>query len=176
MVRTFSITFLIVLTASAFSHAQVSAQNIDQSGLWVESLAEPVYPSLARSARIIGDVELRVKVRRDGSVISAEIVSGPAMLQESARASALKSRFRCWPECIDETTTGVVTYTFGTREGSCCCNSVRLHSWKCLYLWKCGSQKVVPGQPPAVGSAQNRIIILADPMCVETDRSITTPR
>jgi TonB family protein len=70
----------------------------------------PVYPPLARQARIMGDVKILVGVRQNGSVASAEVVSGHPMRQQAALESAQKSTFLC-REC-----TGAVTlFTTGRR-------------------------------------------------------------
>ena len=121
-----------------------------------------------------GDVHLRIGIRRDGSVASAEIVSGHPMLQAAALVSAQKSTFSCSPECTDEVTTFLFTYTFGLREGgSCFYDVVKLRSRRCLYLWRCGIQQTLPSPraAPAIGTAPNQVIILADSVCVETESS-----
>src|SRR5580700_9621289 len=58
-------------------------------------LSPPVYPSLARQARIMGDVKVQVLIRKDGSVASAEVISGHPMLKQAALESAQKSQFEC---------------------------------------------------------------------------------
>jgi TonB family protein len=65
--------------------------------IWIAltTLSPPVYPPLAREARIMGDVKVQLGIRRDGSVASAEVVSGPPMLQQAALESARKSAFLC---------------------------------------------------------------------------------
>jgi protein TonB len=42
----------------------------------------PTYPPLARQAGISGDVELKLEIRKDGSVQSATVVSGHPMLTQ----------------------------------------------------------------------------------------------
>lgn len=162
---------ILVSFAPQFAATQDAANSVHQRTFWAESPVQVAYPPLARAARITGDVQLRVQVRPDGTVSSAEVVSGSPMLQESALNSVRKATFHCWPVCTDTTTATVITYTYGLREGDCCCNSVRQRSWKCLNLWKCGSRTKypLPTQPPTIGTAQNRIIILADVICVETE-------
>ena len=54
----------------------------------------PVYPPLARQARIMGDVKILVGVRQDGSVASAEVVSGHPMLSKAAVEAVRQWRYR----------------------------------------------------------------------------------
>src|SRR5579863_722739 len=161
---------------SAQTDAQPAPSQPARLDIEVDKLEGLRYPPLARQARIMGDVAIRIAIRHDGSVISAEVVSGHPMLQAAALESAQKSSFRCWPECA-EGTTFVFVYTFGMRlDGPCCCASgERLRSPKCLYLWKCGAWRSLPGPPPALGASPNRAIILADAACVETNSSAVGP-
>lgn len=46
-------------------------------------LSPPVYP-IALTARIKGDIELLLDIRRDGSVESATVISGPPLLERVA--------------------------------------------------------------------------------------------
>ena len=168
-------TFCLVALIASASHlatTQDAANEVHRS-FEAQDPVQSVYPPLARAARIMGDVRVRVSIRPDGSVISAEVLDGPAMLRDAALASAKQSKFFCWPECTDAVTTAVVTYTYGTRLGSCCCDAVQQRSWKCLNLWRCGKWKNVPGSPPTIGILPNRIVILADAMCVETQTGRT---
>ncbi len=45
---------------------------------------EPVYPPIAKAARIVGTVVIDVQVGVDGKIASTKVVSGPAMLQQAA--------------------------------------------------------------------------------------------
>jgi TonB family protein len=100
------IPVLVVFAVSAavvqLAPAQTSTAKAEQRSVWASPLVPPTYPPLARAARIAGDVQVRIGVRRDGTVASAEVVSGHPMLQPAALASAQKSTFRCSPECTDE--------------------------------------------------------------------------
>jgi TonB family protein len=44
---------------------------------------EPVYPPIARAARVEGTVVLQVIIGKDGRVLSLKVISGPAMLQQA---------------------------------------------------------------------------------------------
>jgi len=84
----------------------------------------PVYPPLARQARIMGDVKILVGVRQDGSVASAEVVSGHPMLKQlpwkarrnrrssagsaKVRSPCLRSHIHSVSESTGETLTAAV--------------------------------------------------------------------
>ncbi|HTW32137.1 MAG TPA: TonB family protein [Candidatus Sulfotelmatobacter sp.] len=141
-------------------------------------MVPPLYPPLAREARIMGDVEVKLAIRRDGSVVSAEVISGHPMLKPAALLSAQKSTFSCNPGCTDDVTTFVMTYTFGMRENGSCSAPRWIHprSKRCLYLWRCGGDWInVASDPAAVGSSLNRIIVLASAACVEWNSASTRP-
>ena len=127
------------------------------------NLFRPIYPPLARQARIMGDVKLQIKLRADGSVESAEVISGHPMLKPAALNSVQKSTFMC-EGCAGKKYT--ITYTFGFREDNEC-RIVQKRSMKCLNLWKCGPRFYKYG-PPLVGQSQDRVIILADTQCIDT--------
>jgi TonB family protein len=93
---------LIVVAALCLSgtieHASAqSAQSSEapQSGAVLTRLSDPTYPPLARQARIAGDVDLMLTIRRDGSVESAVVVSGHPMLRQAALDSTRRSQFEC---------------------------------------------------------------------------------
>ena len=146
----------------------------EQPKAWIElvDLSPPYYPPIARQARIMGDVKLRLGIRRDGSLASAEVVSGPPMLREAALTSARKSKFLC-QNCHEEITPYVFTYTFGFRTDGHC-GDVRLRAAKCLYLWRCGIHTELPARSPVIGDLLDGVVILADTACVETTSSTTS--
>ena len=164
----FALLLWIALGACCLAHAQtVVAQTAAPSeaprfDVVLNNVSPPVYPPLARQARIMGDVRILVGVRQDGSVTSAEVVSGHALLKQAALDSAQKSTFLC-RECRDAVTLFTVTYTFGTRidsaEPDCSC-ATRRRPAKCL---------VVPVRKPAVGQTLDHVMILADPALVQVE-------
>ena len=81
-------------------------------------LANPMYPPLARQARIAGDVELALEIRTDGTVQSATVVKGHALLAQSALDSARHSQFEC-RNCT-ETEAVQLVYTFQLVEQENC--------------------------------------------------------
>ncbi len=155
------------LAQNAFAQAAVSGETL-QTGV-VLTLSPPLYPPLARQALIMGDVKLRLGVLRDGTVATAEVISGHPMLQQAALESAKKSAFLC-QGCGEEVTTYFLTYTFGFGAFGDC-GVTQLRSAKCLYLWKCGIRLPVPAHSPIVGQSLGRVIILADSPCIETTQS-----
>jgi protein TonB len=54
----------------------------------------PVYPELARQARVEGIVRLHTLIDNDGSVIEVTYVSGPAMLVQAAIDAVKQWQFR----------------------------------------------------------------------------------
>ncbi len=131
------------------------------------NLHPPAYPPLARQARISGDIVLQIGVRPDGSVASAEVISGHAMLKQSALESARKSTFL--PQESKEATLYSLTYTFGLRAdpgAGCTDGGMFVRAAKCLYLWKCAWHNA-PVIAPAIGLSPGRVIILAPSACVE---------
>lgn len=74
-------------------------------------LSEPIYPRLAEQARIDGDVDLMLMIRRDGSVESARVLNGHAMLRQAALDSARHSQFEC-SRCAEGGSTYALRYKF----------------------------------------------------------------
>jgi protein TonB len=56
--------------------------------------AKPVYPPLARQARIQGQVLLRAVIGKDGSIINLQLVSGHPMLVQSALDAVKQWRYK----------------------------------------------------------------------------------
>jgi len=172
--RLFSIALQAIAAACLFAVGG-SAQTQDTatgtataSGVILAKLSPPIYPPLARQARITGDVEVRVSIRKDGSVEAAYVVSGHPMLREAALRSALRSTFEC-SGCSDLIVTDSLTYTFGLREDvdGLDCGITRSRGRKCLYLWACGLWHRNT-RNPAVGRSLDHVMILADPTCIDT--------
>lgn len=82
--------FVHKLTAQAEpQHQEVEARVV------LSKLFPPIYPPLARQARVSGDVHLKVSIYSDGSIHSVTVIDGPPMLQQAAQDSAKQSRFDC---------------------------------------------------------------------------------
>ena len=69
------------------------------------------YPPAARAAHVFGDVHLRLMIRKDGSVESADIVDGPSMLHPASIAGAKNVIFDC-TMCTEQSTPYELTMRF----------------------------------------------------------------
>jgi TonB family protein len=171
-----AILFFASYTVFAQTDAPVPAA---AAGVLLVKLSAPVYPRLARQARIMGDVRIQLAIRRDGSIESSEVVSGHPLLKQAALESAQQSEFEC-RGCSDEVNSYSLNYTFGLRDDNACRPVVdkrRVRSLKCLYLWKCGvlltsTWPQPPNIAPEVTRSQNHVTILASTACVEPLSSI----
>ena len=156
---------VLALLFATSPFAQNTTPEKPESGVVLVRLAPPIFPAIARTAHISGDVILTVGVRKDGSVESADFVSGPPLLQRAAQDSAKQSQFEC-RKCGDEITSYRMVYTFQIDETAPCCQPkepaprvsqsdnhvtliaprvclcgstvpTKVRSLRCLYLWKC---------------------------------------
>jgi len=93
-----------------------------QLAVVLTKLSPVVFPPLARMANIVGEVQVQVGIRKDGSVASAELVSGHPMLRQAALDSAQKSEFEC-RGCSEAVTPYLLTYTFEAKDDGDCCNA-----------------------------------------------------
>ena len=98
----FFLTLQLVATVCLIGSVERAAAQHSPSGVVLAELYPPVYPPLARQAHISGDVRILVGIRRDGSVVSAELISGHQMLKSAALESVQKSTFECrgWAEKV----------------------------------------------------------------------------
>ena len=146
---------------------QSTDPNASQTTVILTKLVPLTYPPLARQARIQGEVEITVGVRKNGSVESAILTSGHPILAMAALQSAKNSEYEC-RSCSEAVTSYSLVYTFqleDTAPGQSRAipitqlgNHVTVtdesptitvvnadppstflrRSAKCLYLWKCG--------------------------------------
>jgi TonB family protein len=139
------------------------------------------YPPLARQARISGDVKLSIHVRPDGTVASAEALSGHPMLKSAAVEDAMKSEFEC-KGCTGETEY-LLIYTFRFIEDLTVYDKFQdrpARAGKCLYFWKCGMVRVQTSDycsanvPPEITQSPGHVKILVLPVCVQTMSSYST--
>jgi TonB family protein len=181
--------FLLVLVCSvgASSGAFSAAQNVSgptessaeaaEAEVVLTELSPPVYPPLARQAQIAGDVKLRVLIRRDGSIETAEVITGHLMLKAAALESVRKSTFECH-SCGDTPTSYSLTYSFGFSDEGCkeVVQERRVRSAKCAYLWKCGLERttswgITEYRVPGVTNAPGHVTILVSSECLQTEDS-----
>jgi TonB family protein len=114
----FALLFLAAVLTTYPPHRAPAQTAAAQPGVSLVKLSPPVYPPLARQARISGDVSILVVIRPDGTVEKAEAVSGHSLLRQSAVDSALKSTFECKGYCENGASYSV-TYTFEFGQGPC---------------------------------------------------------
>lgn len=169
--RSSALILTVQLSALVFVGATVdravAQQDVSsQARVSLSRVYPPVYPPIAKTARITGDVKLRVEVQRNAVVSSVVTISGHPLLTQAAIESAYKSTFECL-NCQEETSSLDLTYTFLLRE-DIDCTVRRLRSAKCFYLWKCGGWRNngVP-RPIDVSQSSSRITIVADSMCTD---------
>ena len=70
-----------------------------------------VYPPIAQSAAVRGDVVVKVVVRPDGSVASAAVESGAPLLREAALKAAQQAEYEC-RGCTDPGTPYSLVFAF----------------------------------------------------------------
>lgn len=169
----FGCALTITLAGSLVAFAQnVLAQSpavetTPTAGVILTKLSPPAYPLLARQARVAGDVELQVRIAKDGSVETVGVISGHPMLKQAALESARKSTFEC-RGCRQETISYFITYTFALADSDC--NYLRPRAAKCLYMWRCGDWRHnTENRMPEVTQSLGHVTILAASFCVETE-------
>jgi hypothetical protein len=143
--------------ALSYAAAQTSAQvePLPQEQVVLSKLLPPIYPPLARAARVSGDVEVALRIRPDGSVESAEVVSGHPLLKVVALDSAQHSIFECH-ECREPLTLYSILYSFGYTTTQHCCQPQE------------NTAATEQGAEPRteVTQSHNHITILTEPFCI----------
>lgn len=79
----------------------------------VVALPKPMYPPLAKAARVQGPVNVQILIDETGKVVSAQAVKGSAMLTQAAVDAARRARFT--PTKLGDQPVkvqGVITYNF----------------------------------------------------------------
>jgi TonB family protein len=71
--------------------SKVPAQQMESNRI---SGPAPVYPPIAKASRIEGDVLLEARISKDGVVESVQVLTGPAMLQQSAAEAVKHWRYK----------------------------------------------------------------------------------
>jgi protein TonB len=77
------------------------------------NLPQPPYPIIAKQAHVQGPVSVQILVSEEGKVLSAQAVSGNAMLISAAKEAAMRARFT--PTILNGQPVkiqGVITYNF----------------------------------------------------------------
>jgi protein TonB len=76
----------------------------------------PVYPPIAKAARVSGTVVLQATISKTGSIENLRIISGPAMLQQAALDAVRSWRYRPYllnNDPVEVETTVNVIFTLG---------------------------------------------------------------
>jgi protein TonB len=77
---------------------------------------QPVYPPIAKAARVQGTVVLQAKISKTGSIEDLHVISGPAMLQQAAMDAVRSWRYRPYllnNDPVEVETTVNVIFTLG---------------------------------------------------------------
>ena len=114
----------IVVSGSTIKSLALSSSsaNPPQDAVLLTKLTQPIYPPIARQARIVGDVELTIEVRKNGTVQSAVVVKGHPLLKQAALDSAQQSQFECL-NCSEAAVSVQLVYTFQLAGSESCCRA-----------------------------------------------------
>jgi protein TonB len=77
---------------------------------------QPVYPPIAKAARVSGTVVLQATISKGGQIEGLHVISGPAMLQQAAMDAVRTWRYRPYllnNEPVEVETTVNVIFTLG---------------------------------------------------------------
>jgi TonB family protein len=154
------ISYSVLMFAAAHGYGQ-------SSPLKIVKLVPPIYPPIARAARVSGEVHLQITIQEDGKARDVQVKSGPEMLKKSAVESARQSLFE--PAQQGTESPYELIYRFNLDPGDCSeekdpsyprvsdnlnavtitdkspmlCDPtatatyIKVRSVKCLYLWRC---------------------------------------
>jgi len=77
---------------------------------------QPVYPPIAKAARVSGTVVLQATISKTGSIENLRVMSGPAMLQQAAMDAVKTWRYKPYllnNEPVEVETTVNVIFSLG---------------------------------------------------------------
>jgi protein TonB len=77
---------------------------------------QPVYPPIAKAARVSGTVVLQATISKTGTIENLRVISGPAMLQQAAMDAVKSWRYRPYllnNDPVEVETTVNVIFTLG---------------------------------------------------------------
>lgn len=91
---------IFLLLAIVASRASAQAQKTDtteahKKEVTVLKYVVPIYPAIAKTARIGGDVTLSFTVEKDGTVSNVHVVGGPPMLVQTSVDTIKQWKFQC---------------------------------------------------------------------------------
>jgi TonB family protein len=128
----------------------VAVPDIAQPEVVLSKLPQPIYPQMARIAHIQGEVEVKLGIRKDGSIESAVAVSGHPILKQAALDSAQQSQFEC-QGCSDKVTFYSLIYSFQFATGPST------------------SPKQNESSGVHVVQSENRVMVFAEPVPIHID-------
>ena len=148
---------LVVFVALA-GGSGAPAQNLptiqpSKGAVVLTKLSDPVFPAIARTAHIEGDVLLDMQIRQDGSVESAIVVSGPPLLHRAALTSAQQSQFKCSNYSVSLTAYRLL-YTFRLVGSDCCAETEGK-----------ATDTGPPATYPQITQSQNHVTIVDHVLC-----------
>jgi TonB family protein len=97
----------------------LQSPDMSQPHFVIAKLPPPVYPAMARTARVSGDVEVKISLQRNGIIGSVEATSGPAMLRQAAIDSVRQTQFACG-QCSETAPPFKIVYRFQLAEPLSC--------------------------------------------------------
>ncbi len=114
MIRKLLSIIVVAVTGLAVSQTATTKkpQTEQLRDLRLEHAEMPIYPQLARTARIFGTVEVQVTVK-DGKVVNTEMKSGPPLLVQATVENIQSWRF--YP-LVNATFTTKFVYQLETKE------------------------------------------------------------
>jgi TonB family protein len=87
---------LLIFAIQAYLIGQsASSTNQQEGGPALAELVGLTYPPIARAARVSGRVEVDVLIGAAGKAESAQVISGPPMLQPASLQAARQSQYTC---------------------------------------------------------------------------------
>jgi TonB family protein len=90
-----AVCLLLIEALAAIRAQDPPSDNAPQIEHRITKLPPPSYPATALAAHVWGPVELSITIHQDGTVDSAEVISGPPMLRAAAVESAKRTQFEC---------------------------------------------------------------------------------
>lgn len=152
--------FIYALACSPPIHAQSSssptAKGTEANSVVLTRLSPPVYSAVALTARITGDIDITLSIRRDGSVDSTVAISGPELLYQAALNSAKQTQFKC-DDCTEELNQYHLFYSFRIDSSPDACKGANA----------CNTPSLVE-RPSEVTQVENHITLIAhpSPVCI----------
>ena len=142
------IPIAVLSGAVLFAQVQPSQDNFPRTAD-IAKLTPPVYPPLARQARITGEVRIEIRLQQDGMVKSADLVAGHPMLVQAAMESVRKTEFAC-TNCVQSVTIYLLVYDFEIREG-------------CHFGPHC---ELLDSDQTVITQSPGRVVVSAAPACL----------